>query len=101
MKAPGNGLLVESNSALLAVNHKYDSFQGSCRKDKKANERRKLFYEFDRENVNLAVFVGQHIAFLIFLFQHECQILLKSNRMRFCLVQQMRMLKHPVLFTKT
>ena len=50
---------------LLIIN---DSFE-DLREDKKAGERRKLFYEFVREKADLAVSVREHIAFLLFSFQ--------------------------------
>ena len=68
------------------------------REDEKAGERRKLFTNLLKISLTgLFLFdsISQVPSFLILIVR------VKRNRMGFCFVQEICMLKHPVLFTKT
>ena len=73
-------------------------FSEDLRGDEKAGERRKLFTNLLKISLTgLFLFdsISQVPSFLILMVR------VKRNRMGFCLVQEICMLKHPVLFIKT
>ena len=98
----GNRTEWSLNCVLLAINHKYASFRGSQRGQKSWRKVKIVWLKNLFEKRLTGLFLFGRISHSFFShFNSKFQFLLKTNRMGFCLVQQMRMLRHVILFAKT
>ena len=93
---------MEPDWVLLVINHKYASFRGSKKERTKKLTKGENCLKNLFEKRLTGLFLFGRISHSFFShFNSEFQFLLKTNRMGFCLVQQMRMLIRVVLFAKT